>query len=200
MPGGKSFLAVLFPGKLQAKLWNFFFFCDFQKGNACCFILCGVRRGERGDGILLSKGKWIQGSNPQEAVPGGGLVCLGADGKGNQGEVDSSKQSAGSGAWGWVSPAGAGGNPPNFRSPPRGGFEKGNFSLYLFLFFLSVLWQFFFKHQKELPETLLSQSNVNRCFHSLLLILFPKKYFSLPSFYTTPNPVRGTNRLTHQPP
>ena len=32
-----------------------------------------------------TRGEWNQGSNPQEAVPGGGLVCLGADGKKNPG-------------------------------------------------------------------------------------------------------------------
>jgi len=32
-----------------------------------------------------TRGKWIQGSNPQEVGPGGGLVCLGADGKGKVG-------------------------------------------------------------------------------------------------------------------
>ena len=49
------------------------------------FALCGVRRGENGDGFFLPRGEWNQGSNPQEAVPGGGLVCLGADGKKNPG-------------------------------------------------------------------------------------------------------------------
>ena len=138
VPGKKSFFAVPPPGKPL----EFPFFVLGWKG-ACLvlkagFALCGVRPGEKGEGFFLSRGEWYQGSNPQEVGPGGGLVCLGADGKGNQGEVDSSKQSAGSGAGGWVSPAGAGGNPPHFRSPPRGGFEKGNFSLYPFLVSLSV--------------------------------------------------------------
>ena len=134
----KSFFAVPPPGKLQAKLWNFFFFCDFQKGLAWCFILCGVRRGENGEGFFLSRGERYQGSNPQEALTWGKYALLGQGGKGNQGEVVSSKQSAGSIDLGEVCPAGAGQEPPNFRIPPRGEFEQGNFSLDPFLFFLSV--------------------------------------------------------------
>jgi len=93
-----------------------------------------------------------------------------------QGEVVSGKQSAGSSAWGWAYLAGArwkrkpGGSgireairrkwglgvgmprwgsagTPHIRSPPEGGFEKGEFPLYLFpLFFsrrMSVLYRFF---------------------------------------------------------
>jgi len=133
-PGKKSSFAVPPPGKLQAKLWNFFFFCDFQKGLAWCFILCGVRRGEKGEGFFLSRGKWYQGSNPQEAVPGGGHTSLGLGGKGNQGEVVSGKQSAGSGAWGWVCLAGARQEPPTFAAPPKGALKKGNFPFTFFLF------------------------------------------------------------------
>jgi len=66
------------------------------------FALIGVRREEKGEGFFLSRGKWYQGSNPQEVGPGGGLASLGLGGKGNQGGVVSSKQSAGSSAWGWA--------------------------------------------------------------------------------------------------
>jgi len=101
-PEKKSFSAVFPTGKplklhLSGEGWKGA--CLVQESG---FVLCGVRREGKGEGFFLSRGKWIHRSNPQEVGPGGGLVCLGADGKGNQGEVDSGKQSAGSGAWGWA--------------------------------------------------------------------------------------------------
>ena len=74
------------------------------------------------------------GRPPFVALTWGRVASLGLGGKGNQGQVVSGKQSAGSGAWGWVSPAGAGGNPPTFAAPPGGALKKGNFPFAFFLF------------------------------------------------------------------
>ena len=116
----KSFFAVPPPGKLQAKLWNFFFFCDFQKGLAWCFILCGVRRGENGEGFFLSRGERYQGSNPQEAL-----------------------------TWGKYALLGQGRNPPTFAFPRGGNLNKGTFPLTLSCFFSLCNGGFFSNTKKN---------------------------------------------------
>ena len=70
------------------------------------FALCGVRRGEKGEGFFLSRGEWYQGSNPQEVGPGGGSLPLGRERF-----------------------------PPTFAAPRGVALKKGTFPFTFFCFF-----------------------------------------------------------------
>ena len=143
VPGKKSFFAVPPPGKPL----EFPFFVLGWKG-ACLVLnskgqspLCSLGGSLAALGGCLTRGGL--GRPPFVALTWGRVASLGLGGKGNQGQVVSGKQSAGSGAWGWVSPAGAGGNPPTFAAPPGGALKKGKFPFAFSLFFSLAKGRFY---------------------------------------------------------
>ena len=143
VPGKKSFFAVPPPGKPL----EFPFFVLGWKG-ACLVLnpkgqapLCSLGRSQRCLGTPFNR--QALGRACLEALTWGRVASLGLGGKGDQGQVVSGKQSAGSGAWGWVSPAGAGGNPPTFAAPPGGALKKGNFPFTFSLFFSLAKGRFY---------------------------------------------------------